>query len=419
MQPKQQSERGQVLVLLVVGIIALLGFAALAIDGSMVYSERRHAQNAADTAALAGALSKVKGQDWLAAARDRAASNGYVDGATTTVIVNSPPDSGPYVTDDGYVQVRISARVNTAFVHFVYQGLVENTVEAVARARQEEQGALYEGNALVGLKPDGCDGVRVGGTADSEMVGGGVFVNSDDPNCAFRQHGNGKLVVDPPGGISVVGGYSTNAPPGEVSPTPESGAEAVPYPPDPDIPLPSCSGNATVSGNRISPGNWSGADFPPPGVTELGDPDSEDTKIFCVNSSGAFKINAGTELTGHNVLIYMVNGGVQWNGGATIKLDAPDEGDYRGLLLYVDPHNYVNPANETVEINGNSASRITGTIYAPAAYVKLNGTGAEEGYKIQVVGYEIDLLGSNELYVNFDPGENYEATYLPRIALVQ
>ena len=48
------SEKGQSVVLLAAAFIAMLGFAALAIDGGMVYADRRFAQNAADTAALAG-----------------------------------------------------------------------------------------------------------------------------------------------------------------------------------------------------------------------------------------------------------------------------------------------------------------------------------------------------------------------------
>ena len=49
------SESGQILILLAVGIVALLGFTALAIDGGAVFFDRRSAQNAADAAALAGA----------------------------------------------------------------------------------------------------------------------------------------------------------------------------------------------------------------------------------------------------------------------------------------------------------------------------------------------------------------------------
>jgi uncharacterized membrane protein len=48
------SEKGQAAVLLALAFVALLAFAALAIDGGMVYSNRRHAQNGSDSASLAG-----------------------------------------------------------------------------------------------------------------------------------------------------------------------------------------------------------------------------------------------------------------------------------------------------------------------------------------------------------------------------
>mgnify|MGYP006304478977 FL=1 len=50
-----RGEHGQVLALIAVGIVGLMGFAALALDGGMLLSDRRHAQNAADTSSLAGA----------------------------------------------------------------------------------------------------------------------------------------------------------------------------------------------------------------------------------------------------------------------------------------------------------------------------------------------------------------------------
>ncbi len=59
------SERGQALILITLAAIGLFGFAALAIDGSSAFSDRIHAQNAADTAALAAGLTKIRGGDWL------------------------------------------------------------------------------------------------------------------------------------------------------------------------------------------------------------------------------------------------------------------------------------------------------------------------------------------------------------------
>jgi uncharacterized membrane protein len=66
------TERGQALILLVFAVVGLLGFTALAIDGGMIYSDRRIAQNAADAAAVAGArkagetlnINEVVSENW-------------------------------------------------------------------------------------------------------------------------------------------------------------------------------------------------------------------------------------------------------------------------------------------------------------------------------------------------------------------
>ena len=49
-----QNERGQTLIIMVFGMIGLLVVAGLAIDGGMMFLERRRMQNAADAASLAG-----------------------------------------------------------------------------------------------------------------------------------------------------------------------------------------------------------------------------------------------------------------------------------------------------------------------------------------------------------------------------
>src|SRR5512141_3224323 len=59
MNPKLFFERGQALVLIALAAIGLFGVTGLVIDGGAKFSDRRHAQNAADTAALAAALAKA------------------------------------------------------------------------------------------------------------------------------------------------------------------------------------------------------------------------------------------------------------------------------------------------------------------------------------------------------------------------
>src|SRR5215216_1445961 len=83
----KSQERGQALVIIALAVVGLFGFSALAIDGSRVFSDRRNAQNAADTAALSAALAKIRHEDYMQAAKDRAADNGYAIDANSSVEV--------------------------------------------------------------------------------------------------------------------------------------------------------------------------------------------------------------------------------------------------------------------------------------------------------------------------------------------
>src|SRR5687768_12011260 len=100
MKPKFLKERGQALIIFALAAIGLFGIVALAIDGSAKFSDRRHAQNAADTAAMAAALELARGTaNWDSNARNIADENGY-DGnlVTNTVWVyqcNNIPVSSP------------------------------------------------------------------------------------------------------------------------------------------------------------------------------------------------------------------------------------------------------------------------------------------------------------------------------------
>ncbi len=55
-----QREHGQILVILVLALVGLLAFTALAIDVGMVFSDRRYDQNVADSVALAGSAAASK-----------------------------------------------------------------------------------------------------------------------------------------------------------------------------------------------------------------------------------------------------------------------------------------------------------------------------------------------------------------------
>jgi len=88
LQKSVRAERGQALVIMIFAMIALLVIAGLAIDGGMVFLERRRMQNSADAAALAGtrllaaAVCGKQGADdtaIFAEARQYAEKNGVQD----------------------------------------------------------------------------------------------------------------------------------------------------------------------------------------------------------------------------------------------------------------------------------------------------------------------------------------------------
>jgi Flp pilus assembly protein TadG len=87
--PRLQGETGAAAVFLACGMVGLLAFAGLVLDGGNAFSQRRQMQNAADVAAMAGAneLYRYKagatGTDVYAAARAVALENG-ADPATFT-----------------------------------------------------------------------------------------------------------------------------------------------------------------------------------------------------------------------------------------------------------------------------------------------------------------------------------------------
>src|SRR5215472_5918371 len=107
-------------------LIGVLGFAALSLDAALLHQDRRAAQAAADSAALAAAGNLFanyrtnQGADPSGAAANAAlaaaAANGFPnDGVTSKVTVNIPPQSGDHVGQAGYVEVIVLQFQQRAF----------------------------------------------------------------------------------------------------------------------------------------------------------------------------------------------------------------------------------------------------------------------------------------------------------------
>jgi hypothetical protein len=458
-----KKESGQVIIILAVGLVVLLGLVALAIDGSMVFSERRHAQNAADAASLAGAyaaayssgglsLSVIESTIISPPAIARALANGYQTDANTTVEVHYPPISGVYAEDganyskDEYVQVIISSKVNTSLIHFVYPGAVNNTVEAIAHFTPIVLSPLYNGNALVALCPDCCPGLTFGGMGggdDSEVYleDGGIYVNS---SCDPSVRGNGNPDVTAPS-ITTVGdienAFLTN--PNTLIDSVEEGVTQSAFPPNTPLTRPNCAtapmANYNAGTKTYSPPTTRGlAKLPQnePGQSFVG---SFAPGVYCVNSE-SFDFHSSAEFTAIGVTFFVTdyrpgNGdkpcGFTWNAGSKIQIYAPNSTKdvnppacdnpatdpysckYKGYAIFIDHKDFANypwsnlNENGSTVINGSAGTEVFGTIYGPSCPMTFNGTAAT-GFVGQVISYVLTLEGDAAFtlqYVDADAGD--------------
>ena len=447
-------EKGQALILIVFAIFGLIGLTGLTIDGGNVYSDRRHAQNAADAAVMAAALTKVRGGDWETAGLARAADNDYDNnGTSNTVQVVSPPISGTYAGNPDYIQVLITSHVDTYFARVIGIYQMTNNVQAVSKTKLSGIGPLFDGQAIVALKQTGTTFTTCG-NPNVNVDASGIFVNSSS-ECAMEVIGNVDLTVDT--GYAVVNNTSPLCTNGNVNmegPL-NGGATQVEYPPVVDIAAPSIVCNEDGSfdkdtgtyypGNfpkgitinqgdiNLAPGNYCfGGDVTINGgdVTANYVSFRLDSGEFLVRGNATFTadhlivygtgdsegmhFNGGGDITATNTTFYMETGDVEWDGNANNTLTAPDSGPNANMLLYMP---YGNTSDLTV--NGNSGSTITGTILAVSSHVEVYGNSSSNALYSQIIGYTVEACGNGDLNIYFDPGDNFEQQEPAKIELTE
>ena len=417
-----KPQKGQALVLIALGIVGLVAITALAIDGGNAFSERRNAQNAADTAALAAALEKIQdypasdgdGINFSAAALNLAVVNSFNnDGITNTVAVHNPPVagckgvSGPYVGNNDYIQVVININVNTYFAQVVGVTQTESCVEAVARAKTGTVGPLFFGNAVVGLDPTGTSFLAQSNAQHWTIKGGGVFAN----NNALDKHSN---VIFPDGHCVTAVGSATGFPCGGTS-----GNTGLKFNYPSDIipllpPIPPCTGTATVSGGKIREqvgkeglgSVWNGNfdEYPwSPG-------------LYCITDAGG-NIHNLVEATGVTFFIQDTDFTMKYNGGGAFAAQAPTSGTYEGVLMF--SNITASPCTQNVEFRGNGSTGIVGTVFMPSACIDWRGNSDGGLDRVQLIGYDVSSNGNADIAVTYNANDQYELNNPPVVELTQ
>lgn len=412
----RQSERGQILALGAVALVALTAIAAAAIDTSLVYSHRRQAQTAADSAAMAAALSMMEDENWQAAAFDQGADNGF-DGANDPAVLSfevfSPPILEPFASDPSaaqYIQVDITAEVQSAFAHMVFGGALRNSVTAIARA----QPPAYPGgnHALFSTSRDECQALWFSGSGKVDVLGGSIFSNSDGSaspiNCDsayhsgsgdLKMHGNDILTVDEfvsqgsGGKVTMAGGLII------------SDQTPVSMPLIPEVPCPSGAKAAPMTIKKdtvLQPGNYSSI------KVNSGNNVTLNPGIYCID--GDLTLLGGT-FSGVEVLIKMLDGEFSASGNGTVNLRAPTSGIWSGLLFYGTAE------VDEIHFNGGAGTGYTGTVYAPDSECLINGSSDNAmSLSSQMICRTIQVVGNGSVTIEYDRSKIYKTPRMIELA---
>jgi hypothetical protein len=177
--------RSAILPQVILLLTALLAIIGLVIDGGLMMTARRAAQNAADGAAMAAAFELKRGNT-VANAKTMSSTfvQTYNGMASASVTTNIPPATGPHsngaigALSNNYAEVIVTYPVNTWFMGVL--GITSSSVQARAVAGYEP---LTSGEGAIVLDPRGkndanqATGLQVSGGGNLK-VNGSVVVNS-------------------------------------------------------------------------------------------------------------------------------------------------------------------------------------------------------------------------------------------------
>ncbi|MEX2176411.1 MAG: pilus assembly protein TadG-related protein [Pirellulaceae bacterium] len=399
-------------MLVAVCLAAVLAFVAIVLDGGGLQERRRHAQAAADAAALAAAedlfrnYPKNKGTDPSGTAADRAlaiaSANGFSgDGALSVVNVRVSPQAylgGPHAgtaLPRGYTEVSVQYNQPRFFSAILGSGSIPVPARAVARGSWEPS---YVGIHVLDLHRSGS--LNATGESFATVTGASVIVNSDAPDAAIT---NGGTITASP--INITGNSSSVGSKGGFVGELNYGT-----PPEPDplrhIPEPTANGQTVQSngplhlsnGHRtLAPGTYRG------GISVSGKGSLTLLPGVYYMDGGGFAFSGQGDLAAQGVMIFNAPSGpshkVDISGTGSIAMSPPTDGIYKGLTLFQDRES----ANE-LSVSGGGYMDIAGTFYAANATLKVAG-GGDSKVGSQYISRFLEIVGNGGLRIDYDPNQ--------------
>ena len=400
------DKRGNALLLMGAGLPMLIGAAGLASDTIQWSLWKRQLQKAADSAAIAGVYAKIASQDVNTAVTYDLGKNNQV-GYTLlgSPAVGSGPDGADY---NNVVTVKLEMQHALGFTS-VFMA-TPPTITATANAAAVESGEY----CVKSLIKTNATGISAGGNVTVDL-GCGMITNSTSMDAAVA-FGSSLVKATP---VAAVGGL-------DKTDNWAAGTTLLPFTlaaEDPfiDVPPPTIpSGcNSNFSDSPGSNQTWPTA-APASGVVCVTNWNSKGTVNLQPNTTyiitGNMDANSGAIINCTGCTFVLTNsnpsstGGVNFNGGATINVSAPDTGTYKGLVFY---QNRGAPSGAVNKINGNSSSYFKGAFYFPNQEIEYTGNSGVNFDCVKLVSLKVSFMGNSKLKNNC-PADWYGDTFKGR-----
>ena len=389
-----RDRRGNALVIAGAALPLVIGSAGLASDTIQWVLWKRQLQRAADSAAIAGVYAKMQSQTVSAAV-----STDLTKNQNTGITLQSgyPMIDYPTVANATNV-VRVALAVQRPLG---FSGVFLSSapiVNATATAATVMTGQY----CVVSLENTSATGITATGNSDVNL-GCGMITNSTSLNAAIAT-GSSEVNATP---IAAVGDIQESDHWNGADLLPFTVAEADPFA---DVNVPSftgCQGNsnklqvnasATYS-HATDTGIVCFSDMTLNGDVTLGN-------ATYIIDSGNLSIGsqAHVSCTGCTFVLTSSNSGtsgvqignVNINGGAQLTLTAPTSGTFDNILFYQD-RRAASGSSESNQINGNSASVMTGAFYFPTRILDINGTSDLHFTCAQFVARTVNFSGNGSI----------------------
>jgi Flp pilus assembly protein TadG len=391
------DRRGNALIIAGAALPLVVGSAGLATDTIQWALWKRQLQRAADSAALAGVYDRIANDSSTAnvpaAVDDDLDRHDHTD---ITLLSGYPQVDYPSGTNwTNPVRVTLALQKKLGFSSLFMSSPPVITTRATAATVAT---GVY---CVVSLVDTSATGIKATGNGDIDL-GCGMITNSTSLTAAIAT-GSSEVNATP---VAAVGDIQDSDNWG--------GAELLPFTvkqddPYADVDVPSfspCKGG----GNKIQISN--------PGTTV---DRSSDTGVQCVSDidvngtlilgsatyvidGGNFSAGSQAKISCTHCTVILTNsdggtptiGSADINGGAEIKMSAPDSGTYEGILFYQDRRA---PESTTIvnKINGNSDSLMEGAFYFPKQQLQINGTAGLNFKCAQFVSYVVEFSGNGSV----------------------